>query len=268
MMPPRLNLWPSVCSSGRVGQSAKWSRSRSRGKIHLLISATIIIIITRPKPAYGRQGLAGSSLRASGAQLLSGKWSFFVTHKHTLHQNIYIISVNHHHLSNCPLFVQGWWRPIYTLTLIFVSSSLFILIISSFIHSFYHFTLYLIHSLSCYIPTYLCVLDQRTLQHILFILYLYLYISTISTSYLEAHSNTYLSLIFTLGTSFSSQFLVPRHFNEVTFSRLVMLLPSAERGHSIEVMFLFRPHFISTPSALPAVRNTDVSLRVQRYRVR
>ena len=46
-----------------------------------------------------------------------------------------------------------------------------------------------------------------------------------------------------------------------------MLLPSAERGHSIEVMFLFRPHFISTPSALPAVRNTDVSLRVQRYRV-
>ena len=32
-----------------------------------------VIIITRPKPAYGRQGLAGSSLRASGAQLGSGK---------------------------------------------------------------------------------------------------------------------------------------------------------------------------------------------------
>ena len=33
----------------------------------------IIIIITRPKPAYGRQGLAGGSLRACGAQLGSGK---------------------------------------------------------------------------------------------------------------------------------------------------------------------------------------------------
>ena len=121
--------------------------------------------------------------------------------------------------------------------------------------------MYLILSLSCYIPTHLCVLDQRTLQHILFILYLYLYISTISTSYLEAHSNTYLSLIFTLGTSFSSQFLVPRRFNEVTFSP--GNAPAGCRGHSIEVMFLFRPHFISTPSALPAVRNTDVSLRVQ-----
>ena len=33
----------------------------------------IIIIITRPKPAYGRQGLAGGSLRASSAQLGSGK---------------------------------------------------------------------------------------------------------------------------------------------------------------------------------------------------
>ena len=42
---------------------------------HILRSS----IITRPKPAYGRQGLAGRSLRASGAQLGSGKWSFFVT---------------------------------------------------------------------------------------------------------------------------------------------------------------------------------------------
>ena len=33
----------------------------------------IIIIITRPKPAYGRQGLAGRSLCASGAQLGRGK---------------------------------------------------------------------------------------------------------------------------------------------------------------------------------------------------
>ena len=37
----------------------------------------IIIIITRPKPAYGRQGLANISLCASGAQLRSD--DFFVT---------------------------------------------------------------------------------------------------------------------------------------------------------------------------------------------
>ena len=34
-----------------------------------IIIITIIIITTRPMPAYGRQGLAGVSLRASGAQL-------------------------------------------------------------------------------------------------------------------------------------------------------------------------------------------------------
>ena len=39
---------------------------------------TIIIIITRPKPAYGRQGRAGVPLRASGAKL---------------HHNIYIIII-------------------------------------------------------------------------------------------------------------------------------------------------------------------------------
>ena len=50
-----------------------------------------IIIITRPKPAYGRQGPAGGSLCASVTQLGSGKWWFFVTNKHTLHHNIYII---------------------------------------------------------------------------------------------------------------------------------------------------------------------------------
>ena len=47
----------------------------------------IIIIITRPKPAYGRQGLANISLRASGAQLRSDE----VIDKHTLYHNIYII---------------------------------------------------------------------------------------------------------------------------------------------------------------------------------
>ena len=39
----------------------------------IMIIIMVIIIITRPKPAYGRQGLAGGSLRASGAQLGSGK---------------------------------------------------------------------------------------------------------------------------------------------------------------------------------------------------
>ena len=35
----------------------------------LLLLLLLIIIITRPKPAYCRQGLAGVSLCASGAQL-------------------------------------------------------------------------------------------------------------------------------------------------------------------------------------------------------
>ena len=49
----------------------------------VIIIMIVIIINTRPRPAYGRQGLAGGSLRASGAQLGSGKWWFFVTHKQT-----------------------------------------------------------------------------------------------------------------------------------------------------------------------------------------
>ena len=75
------------------GVSSKWSASplyileQEGDKYYHMITITIIIIIiTRPKPAYGRQGLAGSwgqdtdqagtfwgvlnvSLRASGAQL-------------------------------------------------------------------------------------------------------------------------------------------------------------------------------------------------------
>ena len=39
----------------------------------ITITTTTTIITTRPKPAYGRQGLAGCSLRADGAQLGSGK---------------------------------------------------------------------------------------------------------------------------------------------------------------------------------------------------
>ena len=51
--------------------------------INKIVILFFIIIITRPKPAYGWQGLAGGSLEASGAQLGSGKWWFFVTDKHT-----------------------------------------------------------------------------------------------------------------------------------------------------------------------------------------
>ena len=51
-----------------------------------------IYIITRPKPAYGQQGLAGSSLHASGAQLGSGKWWFFVTNRHFIIINISSLS--------------------------------------------------------------------------------------------------------------------------------------------------------------------------------
>ena len=58
-----------------------------------IIIIIIIIIITRPKPAYGRQGLAGGSLRASGAQLGSEKWWFFLTHKHT-HRHFIIIYIS------------------------------------------------------------------------------------------------------------------------------------------------------------------------------
>ena len=35
----------------------------------IIIIIILTIIITRPKPAYGRQGLAGGSLRTSGAEL-------------------------------------------------------------------------------------------------------------------------------------------------------------------------------------------------------
>ena len=41
----------------------------------MIIIIALIIIITRPKPAYDRQGLAAVSLRASGAQLGSDDFS-------------------------------------------------------------------------------------------------------------------------------------------------------------------------------------------------
>ena len=55
-------------------------------KIITIITTVVFILIinfTRQKPAYGQKGLAGGSLRASGAQLGSGKWWFFVTDTQT-----------------------------------------------------------------------------------------------------------------------------------------------------------------------------------------
>ena len=40
---------------------------------NIIVKIIVNIILTRPKPACGRQGLVGRSLRASGAQLGSGK---------------------------------------------------------------------------------------------------------------------------------------------------------------------------------------------------
>ena len=54
------------------------------------ISVFILIILNRPKPAYGRQGLANVSLRASGAQLGVDDFSIH-TNTQTLHHNIYIL---------------------------------------------------------------------------------------------------------------------------------------------------------------------------------
>ena len=57
----------SLVISKRAGV---WSGRSTELNIIIIISIIIItIIITRPKPAYGRQGLAGRLLRASGAQL-------------------------------------------------------------------------------------------------------------------------------------------------------------------------------------------------------
>ena len=42
-------------------------------RLYGIVYVIIVIIITGPKPAYSRQGLVDSSLRASGAQLGSRK---------------------------------------------------------------------------------------------------------------------------------------------------------------------------------------------------
>ena len=71
LLPCRLHI------EGRSTNYVTFQISISIITILLLLTTTniiiIIIIITRPKPSYGRQGLANISLRASGAQLGSGK---------------------------------------------------------------------------------------------------------------------------------------------------------------------------------------------------
>ena len=61
----------------RAAEVMRGSELDTRIAVHLAVSQAniiiIIILITRPKPAYGRQGLAGGSLCAFGAQLGSGK---------------------------------------------------------------------------------------------------------------------------------------------------------------------------------------------------
>ena len=59
------------------------------GMSSTFISVFIFIILTRPKPGYGQQGLANVSLRASGAQLGVDDFSLH-TNTQTLHHNIYI----------------------------------------------------------------------------------------------------------------------------------------------------------------------------------
>ena len=72
------HLTPSILSIAGSRSVRRLARSPNLVMVVVIyfnISPIIIIfiIITRPKPAYGGQGLADRSLRASGAQLGSGK---------------------------------------------------------------------------------------------------------------------------------------------------------------------------------------------------
>ena len=73
-----------------------------------------LLILTRPKSAWGWQGLAGGSLRASGAQLGSGKWSFFVTYTQTNRHFIIIYHISSawpNQLSNNSLYLLNRNKP-------------------------------------------------------------------------------------------------------------------------------------------------------------
>ena len=59
--------------------------------IIIIIITNILIITTRPKSAYSRQGLAGVSLCASGAQIGRMTVCDTKTDRQTLHHNRYII---------------------------------------------------------------------------------------------------------------------------------------------------------------------------------
>ena len=85
------SLFKEVKGGGRSPlRPIKWSwRDQT-----IIIITTTIIINNRPKPAYGRQGLAGCSLSASGDQLGRGSGDYsWHTHRQTLHHNIYVIVI-------------------------------------------------------------------------------------------------------------------------------------------------------------------------------
>ena len=67
----------------------------------MIILNTVIIVITRPKLAYGRQGLAGVTLRASGAQLKVNK---NVTDIHFIMIYTYIIT---------NIILQSLWKRVH-----------------------------------------------------------------------------------------------------------------------------------------------------------
>ena len=94
---------PPWCTSGAHcgAQVVHGSGVVGRGKCHcqrtqlvtIFITIILIIITTRPKPAYGRQGLAGVSLHTVGAQLRFNK---NVVDIHTLYHDRYINITNLH----------------------------------------------------------------------------------------------------------------------------------------------------------------------------
>ena len=102
-------------AAARGGRKLFWNEWRGCLSIPPLISLVdprafslrlLLIIVTRPKLAYGGQGLAGVSLCASGAQLGRGKWSFFVTDTHLMIyvyiiRRIYIYCHRNHQCHHC-----------------------------------------------------------------------------------------------------------------------------------------------------------------------
>ena len=78
-------IWKVCCVSWfrKLPWQSCWQWQWLACEAIIIIINIIIINITKPKPTYGRQGLAGGSLHGSGGQLGNGKWWFFVTNTHT-----------------------------------------------------------------------------------------------------------------------------------------------------------------------------------------